>query len=363
MSRRDALYFAFPDGALEYDCAPCGRCCRGLGYADTTAHLAQVTELGRLHAFAAGAELGPLAGFYTYADGCRLLASDNCCDLHRLHGPTSKPLICRLFPFSRLLELDGLWAVLPQPSCPWRAWTGTAAVTATHSDLASLLDDSLLDGLSPTPRASVTRLPAATRVALESRLRDKLTAGSTMAQVTLQSAAAYAEDGLSMTPVPELELWLDLLRCPGEPPPMPPATEHLLVACVPTLRILLCEALPLAAIPGALAGFELWLRALGELGDSTQRLTGEDLLHLFAAARPLLVVLALAEVPLPGEAILRELMAGRLMELWPSLPHYAGVPLGEAMLRHLRGAQTPMQCLTEIGEHLSRPLVELSPSG
>ena len=54
-------------------------------------------------------------GFYTTATG-----DDNLCDIHRERGAAAKPRICRLFPFSKLADIDGLWTVLPHHRCPWR---------------------------------------------------------------------------------------------------------------------------------------------------------------------------------------------------------------------------------------------------
>jgi len=349
---RPPLYFAFPDGGLGYDCAPCGRCCRGLGFADTFEHFLTEEDLVRLSCFASGEGGATLAGIVTFADGCRLLGDDARCDLHRHKGAASKPLICRLFPFSRLLLVDGLLAVLPQPSCPWRGWPRRAETVARHAEVGALFTPGLLAGLTPPVQTCATPLAPIRRLALECAIRDALSAKLGVAQTVAMMMQQHARHGLAATALPARELWLDLLRCAGEPPALSAATRRSLLAALPTLRLLLAETLPLADVPAGFAAFALWLGGLAELGTGATAPSGEDVLHLFAAARPLLHVLAFAATPLPKADAMATLARGPLGSTWPSVTTYAGQRLGEALLRHLRATPAPVQALGEVGEAL-----------
>lgn len=344
-----ATYLAFASGALTYDCAPCARCCRGLGFADVPEHAAASPALARLAPFVAPPRGGdPLVSFFTYADGCRYLADDQVCDLHRRFGAAAKPAICRLFPFSRLVDLDGLWTVLPHAACPWLASpSGVADPRSAHADVLAELGPVLARGASPEVIPSVTALPPAERRALEEHLRDLAAEGGVDAVLAAQ-ARAQSDLAGAVLPTPPLELWLDLLRSAGEPPPLSPDNDRLLCATLPSLRVLLAPHLPLAVIPSALAAFSLWLRTASELGQ--RRYTGTDVLHLFEAARPLLRVLAYAGEPLPwGRAPLPPM----LEQARSSVGGADDEPLGELLLRFFRADQQGvLSILMQLGEAL-----------
>src|SRR5688572_23720227 len=169
------LFFAFADGAITFDCAPCGRCCKSVGTGIDRAQLETSEDLQRMLVFLDPAgTTRPLVSVFTFADGCRQLTPDNLCDLHRRGGPQAKPRICRLFPFSRLVDLDGMWTLLPQGHCPW---VGSAA-PAAFSRHSALLEElagagsetgsrSWPEWFVPVPLPVVTRLPSLTRRQLE----------------------------------------------------------------------------------------------------------------------------------------------------------------------------------------------------
>ena len=121
---REQVWFGFPDGQLDYDCATCqALCCRAAGFQidRSTAKLlamlrptlqASVTRAtGRDHFLIQG--LRP---------GCYFLTEDCRCSLHATQGYSAKPETCRLFPFNRLALVNDRLVVAPhQGLCPLRA--------------------------------------------------------------------------------------------------------------------------------------------------------------------------------------------------------------------------------------------------
>jgi hypothetical protein len=344
-----STYLAFASGALTYDCAPCARCCRGLGFADVADHAKTSPSLARLAAFAAAPRPGdPLVGFFTYADGCRYLSDDRACEVHRRLGAGAKPAICRLFPFSRLVDLDGLWTLLPHGACPWQAAPpGVADSRSAHAGVLAELGPVLARGASPELVPSVTTLAPDERRVLEERLRDLPWLDDVDRLLVAQAELQHELVGPVLAR-PPLEVWLDLLRSAGEPPALEPENDRILCATLPALRVLLAPHLPLAVIPAGLAAFSLWLRTASELGRRV--FTGADVLHLFEAARPLLRVLAYAGEPLPwGRAPLPPM----LEQARSSVGGTDDEPLGELLLRFFRADQQGvLSILMQLGEAL-----------
>ncbi len=335
------LYLAFASGSLTYDCPACGKCCRGHGLGGDLTRIGSIPQVRRIAAFLDHENTkGPLASFFTYADGCRYQGDDNLCDIHRAEGSAAKPRICRLFPFSKLVDLDGLWVVMPHERCPWTARSGQEPdPLSTHEAVLADLtndDDTFLDAVQPGMLLPVTPLPAAKRRELEERIRDALNldaldGGAEQALAAVADTQAALRPGVLAAPQ-DPELWLDMLRCAGPPPPLSPASERTLIAAIPAVRIELLTALPLAAVPNALRAFALWLRSLDEL--QRGELCGEDILSLLERVKPLLRLLALAERPLP--ALRPEPPNAVLAEVWPELCDKAGEPLGTTLLALLR---------------------------
>jgi hypothetical protein len=350
------VFIAFPSGSLRYDCAPCGRCCKGLGYADDLVHLGASKKLGRMAPFldsAGGAT--PLASFYTYADGCRFLGDDNLCDLHRQGGPGAKPRICRLFPFSRLVDVDGMWALLPHMRCPWTASLTGADALSEHAAIVADLAPLVAGALAPSPHPVLTHVDASKRRAGETAVRDDLALDEAPRQAMARALALHRRHFGPALAAPERDLWLDLLRCAGAPPPLSPTNARLFVAALPSLRLLLASHVPLAAVPAAVAAFELWLRALRELAH--RPLTGEDLFHLLEAALPLVTVMTYAELPLPDLPDTLLAPDAPLSGLWTALEPSAGRPFGDALLAFLRGDKLgPVSVLTLLGRHFPHAL-------
>jgi hypothetical protein len=342
------LYLAFTSGSITYDCAPCGRCCRGLGFADDLAHVSSSASLRRVAAFAADRDPpAVLRSFHTYADGCRFQGDDNGCDLHRHGGPEAKPRICRLFPFSRIVDVEGLWVVLPQASCPWTA--GQDSPYSRHADILHDLPPALLASLTPGRLNVRTSLSPEARLALEERLRDAVAVTTSAAEALSVMARGQGDVTLAAP-----EMWIDLLRTAGEPASLSPRMTRLFITALPILRIELLGVLPLEAIPTALRAFELWLRASAELG--ARELTGADLQHLLSQALPLLRVLLHAPAPVPRVPEVFMDDEHPRHPLWRALANRPGMPLGAAVLELLREHRLgPVSLLAQLGRDLGSP--------
>ncbi len=347
---RRRIFVAFASGSITYACEGCGRCCRRepilvsgpelAGRRDDDTGAAGLVSLRGLERPGPGR----LVTLPVLADGCRFLAGPHGCTLH----DAGKPRSCRLFPFSRLVEIDGLWALVPAEGCPWQASPDAMAEVSLHDAILAELEPLVRAGLEPRPLLSVTPLAPSRRLVLEERLRDAVSLGDTPASA-LEAARRIHRHALGEArEPPELDLWLDLLRCAGEPPPLAPSDARLFVTALPTLRLLLSTALPLADLPVALLAFELWLRALRELGP--RHLSGEELLHLLPAATPLLRVLTYADRPVPRLPRALGSLAGPAAGVWRALDEHRGAPLGEALARLMRGTRVgQVEVLTALG--------------
>jgi len=361
------LYLAFASGTLTYDCQPCGKCCRGYGMGGDLVRIGTIPEVRQIAAFLDEENTrGPLASFFTYADGCRYQGDDNLCDIHRERGSAAKPRICRLFPFSKLADIDGLWTVLPHHRCPWTARPDATAAAAELSDHPAILADldnaeqTFLDGVTPTPMSAATPLAPTVRRQLEEAVRDALDIDSpdaldgTAAAAIATMIRIQTERGIGPTPISvpaDRELWLDMLRCAGPPEPLSGANERLFIAAIPAMRAELTPDFPIEYIPVALAAFALWLRSLAEL--QQRSFNGQDLLSLLGRLVPMLRLLVTAELPIPplGDAAIGDVSAA-LEEVWEELCENPGEPFGEVLLAalrpHERGALSMMHRLGTI---------------
>lgn len=145
------LYFAFPDGSLEYVCAECtALCCKGFGFGGSLER--HVRSLFVLHPpleatiVSRNADIVELS---TPPDGCHFLEPDNHCGIEKKHGKAAKPGVCTLFPFNMLRRLGPAIVVGPHFLCPLRIVVPAAsgAVEGTHARLVSAVADSGLLGL------------------------------------------------------------------------------------------------------------------------------------------------------------------------------------------------------------------------
>ena len=137
MFRATALYFAFPDGVLDYNCKECSAiCCKGHGFSANIRREASAL----LHSYSfLGQQVigrsGDFIHFLTPASGCVLLAPDNSCSAQKAFGDGMKPTVCRLFPFNTLTRIGTSLVVSPHFVCPLRLVTPPQAgsVAGTHA--------------------------------------------------------------------------------------------------------------------------------------------------------------------------------------------------------------------------------------
>lgn len=362
MPAADELHFAFGSGALTYDCGSCGKCCRGYGLGEDISRLATDSRATPLLAFAdidshrpapsSDSRAGLLA-LFTFADGCRYQGDDHLCDIHRQHGAAAKPRICRLFPFSQIVDIDGLWTVIPQPRCPWRASRHdddeSARSISDHGALRQDFGGDFLEGVSPERWQAASPMAPEQRRALESRVQEVVRGGrlprfarradETPVVEAPADVFRVVEDvveaaGFTPWSIQDEDLWLDLLRCAGAPRPLDQASANLLVASVPILRALWSREFTQEQLPLALRALHVYLMALDELGG--EELRGEDLLHLADFALPWVRLMVAAERPLPD--LPESAPHPDWNEHWPQLRDHAanGSLLGPALLEVLR---------------------------
>jgi len=157
-----ALYFAFPDGALDYVCSECDAlCCRN----------------GRSFSASAAGELSALLTFFPSLQslaisrsrnevhfpiprgGCVLLEPDNLCGVEKHHGRALKPSGCRLFPFNVFRDLGAAVAVRPNFLCPLRLVVPPrpGEVAGTHALLEGVVREGPIERPGRRSRASLER--------------------------------------------------------------------------------------------------------------------------------------------------------------------------------------------------------------
>ncbi|MBN1961783.1 MAG: YkgJ family cysteine cluster protein [Deltaproteobacteria bacterium] len=327
----EQVYFAFKSGSLKYDCNLCGKCCSNINIIDTPSHFISSPSLQNIQAFLATShQSDPLLSFYNFADGCRFYK--NGCELHFKQSKLAKPLVCQLFPFSRLIDIDGLLSLLPHQRCPWHASGDSPSEQSDYTQLYDILAELLSAGMQPIKIESHTFMPSNTRRKIEEKILQSLPdTTENVSEILFHIANKQAEISGPIITAPDLDLWLDLLRSAGSPPPLNIYDQNLLLASIPSLRILLSENLPFKAIPTALSAFELWLRTLAELGNLN--LSGENLMHLFEMSRPLLKILTYAGLPVPwGQVHFPPI----LMQIRQIVRASDDLSLGELLLLYLR---------------------------
>ncbi len=339
----DNLYFAFASRALTYHCRSCGQCCRGYGIGEDISTLPDA----HTHALLPFVDIethrptpnasGGLLAMFTFADGCRFHGDDNLCDIHRAHGAEAKPRICRLFPFAQIVDIDGLWTVMPQPRCPWRASTksddNADRLISDHLGLRREMGGDFLQGMQPECWEAKTVLGPEERRTIETRVRDGIMGVSIDAAFNLHREITL-KNGFEPMRLSDEDIWLDLLRCAGKPAPLRPPSAALFVASIPFVRSHWCRSFTQEELPLALSALHLYLGALGEFG--SRDLSGADLLHMVDYALPLVRVLVCAGGPIGP--LPKEPPHSDWQEHWPMLQERAaqGDLLGETLLEILR---------------------------
>src|SRR5262245_35334676 len=116
------IFFAFPDGALDYVCAECtALCCRGQGFAGSLKR--EMSFLFRTYpplAAMVTARESSVVTCSTPAGRCYFLRSDNLCQIEVENGQKYKPGVCLLFPFNDFYRIGKTVVVAPHYLCPLR---------------------------------------------------------------------------------------------------------------------------------------------------------------------------------------------------------------------------------------------------
>lgn len=151
MTAQPDLYFAFPDGSLNYVCAECtGLCCKGFGFGGSLErHVRSLFVLYPALETTVVSRSGDIVELSTSPVGCHFQDPDNFCGLERKHGKAAKPGVCTLFPFNVLRRLGPAIVVAPHYLCPLRVVVPAAPgeVEGTHAGIVSAVAESGLLGL------------------------------------------------------------------------------------------------------------------------------------------------------------------------------------------------------------------------
>src|SRR5436190_18591512 len=117
-----SIFFAFPDGVLDYVCAECtALCCRGQGFAGSTKR--EMNFLFRKYPPLAGMVImreSSVVTCSTPAGRCFFLRNDNLCQIEVENGKKFKPGVCLLFPFNDFYRIGKTVVVAPHFLCPLR---------------------------------------------------------------------------------------------------------------------------------------------------------------------------------------------------------------------------------------------------
>jgi hypothetical protein len=144
------LFFAFPDGVLNYVCAECDAlCCRGQGLGGSLNRemgflLKQYPELSTM----ANLRQRDLMDIHTPGGCCFFLRPDNLCQIETEHGRSRKPGVCLIFPFNRFHLLAGTVVISPHFMCTLRVEVPArpGVVTGTHAVIeATITESAMLD--------------------------------------------------------------------------------------------------------------------------------------------------------------------------------------------------------------------------
>ncbi|MCC7002388.1 MAG: YkgJ family cysteine cluster protein [Gemmatimonadaceae bacterium] len=319
--RTEDVYFAFPDGHLDYDCQSCGAtCCRGHGY---------LVQIGRelnaqLRAHPASrmfmvdaSDRGPRAfQMKNCPPGCFFLQEDLRCRIHAEHGYGAKPETCRLFPFNHVRRVGSTLIVRPHPSlCPLAVTPpGTRSERSSHAELLASFAQFGLAAIVPQAyprRADVDALLAVER-AIVAGADDALGLDRYLPYAASQLTIGRA--GAATTPLPDALAELEQhLVCMGRLLGALPGMESLgdrvairsLVAATPTIRAALLfpdapatgnptpKEIDFDQVARMLSGLSVLVAFAHEAG--MERVTYQTVLRIFTDHAPLLLLLAMAD--------------------------------------------------------------------
>lgn len=271
------IHFAFPSGALRYDCQSCDqRCCKTGLLALFARERPALALLAPALDLLAPRRLGELTLASTPYSGCWFLA-EAACQLERIETPTRRvrPSACRLFPFN-LFALHGeVLVVGPNALCPLAL---TSADGVTHAQCAQALGEI---GLAGPPPLAVRCLDPADSLVLERVVREAAAAAvaappdSPLPFLAFVAAAtqAFCAGGVpglaamdlaradELAPVLERRLatFAAILGVATPAPQSLAAIGRLLAAWTPSLRLFALDALPLTQLPLALLAIALFI--------------------------------------------------------------------------------------------------------
>lgn len=249
---RDAVYFAFGDGTLEYDCQTCNaQCCRGHGFLlhhnefDKTLQLKPAVAWFSELPTSQNAEIVQIRNC---PPACFFLDRNGRCDVQVQYGFDAKPETCRLFPFNEFRVLGDQLIVSPHRTlCPLSlVRSGGSSVLSEHNRLWEAMTASGInsrirhvspDGSTAADRLAVERaILAASRnlppissyedfVLIQTSLKARLSARQGENNVdaeALEKFGFHLRKALGTWPSPKYESDGELLR--------------LMIAMTPTIR-------------------------------------------------------------------------------------------------------------------------------
>jgi len=284
------IYFAFPDRALHYECAPCqALCCRGRGIAARAdRELVTLTRMKPAISRWAVEQRGNMVYLGTPHEGCWFLDKQGRCGVELTVGRAQKPSVCRAFPFNRAWVLEDTWLVAPHFLCPLSLQLDSdAQVHGDHTSVAADLMDSgwleqPLDARELAPQES-----AAAFLLSERALRDtcQTQLGSGRLDRILQDLAPAADHAVAE--IAALFEWSD---------PVPSALEPMFLALAPTWSLEHSQ-LPLEARRRALLLARLHVAHALQGYEPAPSL--KLCYNLWNAHKPLLELLALGPAAMP----------------------------------------------------------------
>jgi hypothetical protein len=165
------IFFAFPDGALAYDCAGCDqRCCKTGGLVVFPGERALLVRRHPALELVGAPEEG-IAVYATPPSGCWFLSGGRCSLLgtgaaeHNTRHAPPRPVACTLFPFNLFGNVGNTLVVAPNGLCPLHVRPGAGVA---HADILDLLTRVGAAGTPPAP----LRTGDDAVMALEQLLRD-----------------------------------------------------------------------------------------------------------------------------------------------------------------------------------------------
>ncbi|MEC9071751.1 MAG: hypothetical protein VX938_05195, partial [Myxococcota bacterium] len=135
------IYFAFPDGVLDYDCPSCDALCCRYGNAISGSSDREIGQLIQKYPGLGAAALARRGDIFTIMQtisGCVFLQEDRLCGVEVEHGPELKPSVCQLFPFNIFKRFGDTLVVHPHALCPLVMSPGRA-VKGNYASLTAQL--------------------------------------------------------------------------------------------------------------------------------------------------------------------------------------------------------------------------------